>query len=145
MEKADFKRVADAPGRLDLAGAPEGFDALVMADIARARGGLSVFIARDGSRAEAFIAAMGFFAPEAEILFLPSWDCLPYDRISPSGGVAARRMAILDRLARGLDSKPRILVTPVNSLIQRLPPRSVIAQAGYAARPGQDVVMAELH
>ena len=144
MEKADFKRVADAPGRLDLAGAPEGFDALVMADIARARGGLSVFIARDGSRAEAFIAAMGFFAPEAEILFLPSWDCLPYDRISPSGGVAARRMAILDRLARGLDSKPRILVTPVNSLIQRLPPRSVIAQAGYAARPGQDVVMAEL-
>ena len=144
MDKADLKRVAEMPGRLDLASAPEGFDALVMADIARARGGLSVFVARDGSRAQAFIGAMAFFAPEVEILFLPSWDCLPYDRISPSGVVSAQRMAVLDRLARGLDARPRLLVTPVNSLIQKLPPRDVLATAGYSARPGQDVVMADL-
>ena len=41
---ADLKRIAHGPGRLELAGAPEGFDALVMADIARARGGLSVTV-----------------------------------------------------------------------------------------------------
>ena len=144
MDKADYKRVADAPGRLDLANAPEGFDALVMADVVRARGGLSVFVARDGSRAQAFISAMTFFAPEVEVLFLPSWDCLPYDRISPSGAVSAQRMAVLDRLARGLDTKPRLLVTPVNALIQKLPPREVVASAGYSARPGQDVVMSQL-
>ena len=46
---AEMRRVADDPGRLDLVGAPEGFDALVMADVARARKGLSVFVARDGS------------------------------------------------------------------------------------------------
>ena len=38
---AQLRRVADDPGRLDLVGAPEGFDALIMADMVRARGGLS--------------------------------------------------------------------------------------------------------
>ena len=56
----DLKRVAETPDALDLTGAPEGFDALVMADLARSRGGVSVFVARDGSRAGAFEAAMGF-------------------------------------------------------------------------------------
>ena len=82
----DLKRIADAPDALDLTGVPEGFDALVMADLARARGGLNVFVARDGSRASAFVEAMVFFAPEMEILRFPAWDCLPYDRpIRPSG------------------------------------------------------------
>ena len=60
---AQMRRVATDPGRLDLVGAPEGFDALVMADIVRARKGLSVFIARDGSRMSAFADAFRFFAP----------------------------------------------------------------------------------
>src|SRR5437763_482570 len=34
-----MRQVADDPGRLDLVGAPEGFDALVMADIVRAVNG----------------------------------------------------------------------------------------------------------
>ncbi|MGH7010848.1 MAG: hypothetical protein ACREEX_08420, partial [Caulobacteraceae bacterium] len=61
-------RLADEPGALTLAGAPEGLDALVLADLARARGDLCVFIARDGARAAAFAQAMGFFAREVEII-----------------------------------------------------------------------------
>ena len=80
---ADHRRIAQDPGRLDLVGAPEGFDALVMADIVKARGGLTVFVARDGSRLSAFIDAFTFFSPQVQILRFPSWDCLPYDRIGP--------------------------------------------------------------
>src|ERR1700712_637507 len=58
-----MRRVADDPGRLDLVGAPEGFDALVMADVVRARKGLSVFVARDGARISAFTDAFRFFGP----------------------------------------------------------------------------------
>ena len=141
----DLKRIAQFDGRLILSSAPEGFDALVMADIARARGGLSVFVARDGARASAFIDAMGFFAPEIEILRLPSWDCLPYDRLGPSGGIAAQRMAMLSRLAKGeTDSKPRLLVTQVPALLQRTPPREVIQRASYRAAGGQDVDIKDL-
>jgi len=141
----ELKKVARDDGRLDLAGAPEGFDALVMADIVRARGGLSVFIARDGARASAFMEAMGFFAPEVEVLQLPSWDCLPYDRVGPSAAVAAHRMATLTRLARGVDpKKPTLLVTAAAAALQRVPPRSVVAKAGYSARPGNEVAIADL-
>ena len=96
---AETRRFAQDPGRLDLVGAPEGFDALVMADIVKARGGLSVFVARDASRLSAFVDAFSFFASNVEIVRFPSWDCLPYDRIGPSAGVAAERMTALARLA----------------------------------------------
>ena len=86
---ADLKRIAQGPGRIDLTGAPEGFDALVMADLAKTHGGLCLFAARDGGRADVFVDALRFFAPELETLRFPSWDCLPYDRIGPSPGVAA--------------------------------------------------------
>ena len=64
---AELRRVAEDPGRLDLVGAPEGFDALAMADIVKARKGLSVFVARDGARLSAFTDAFRFFAPQVEV------------------------------------------------------------------------------
>jgi len=140
-----FRRVASDPGRLDLVGAPEGFDALVMADIVKARGGLSVFAARDGSRLSAFVDAFRFFAPAVEVLSFPSWDCLPYDRIGPSPGVAAQRMTTLARLAQGMDPKaPVLLVTTVPALLQRTPPISAVKDASYAARTGNVVEIAQL-
>jgi transcription-repair coupling factor (superfamily II helicase) len=139
------RRVADDPGRLDLVGAPEGFDALAMADIVKARGGLSVFAARDGSRLSAFVDAFRFFAPAVELLTFPSWDCLPYDRIGPSPGVAAQRMTTLARLAQGIDAKkPVLLVTTVPALMQRTPPISAVKDASYSARTGNVVEIAQL-
>jgi transcription-repair coupling factor (superfamily II helicase) len=141
----DLKRIAQDDGALALTGAPEGYDALVMADIARGRGGLSVFVARDGARASAFTDALRFFAPEMEVLRLPSWDCLPYDRLGPSPGVSAQRMATLARLVRGeADRKPRLLVTQAPALMQRLPPREALDRASYATRVGHDLDVADL-
>jgi transcription-repair coupling factor (superfamily II helicase) len=116
-----------------------------MSDIARARGGLSVFVARDGSRASAFADSMSFFAPELDLFTLPSWDCLPYDRAGPSAGLAAHRMAVLARLARGFDAKrPALLITSAAALLQRLPPRQVVTSAGYAAKTGANVDVGDL-
>ncbi|MEO8927475.1 MAG: transcription-repair coupling factor [Caulobacteraceae bacterium] len=144
-QSLEIKRVATAAGALELTSAPEGFDALVMADIARARGALIVFVARDGARASAFEGAMAFFAPEVEIVGFPAWDCLPYDRAGPSAGVAAHRMATLTRLARGLDAKkPALLVTTAPALLQRVPPRVSVTRAGYAAAGGASVDIADM-
>src|SRR5580704_11763201 len=116
-----------------------------MADLARARGGLNVFVARDGSRATAFEAAMGFFAPEMEILRLPAWDCLPYDRVGPSATVSAERMATLTRLARGgWGKRPALLLTHAPALMQRLPPKDLVLAAGYSASVGANVDMTQL-
>ncbi|MGA0607205.1 transcription-repair coupling factor [Phenylobacterium sp. VNQ135] len=137
--------MAEDPGRLDLVGAPEGFDALVMADVVKARKGLSVFVARDGARLSAFVDAFRFFAEGVEVLSFPAWDCLPYDRIGPSPGVAAQRMATLSRLAQGLDEKkPALLVTTVPALLQRVPPVKFVKRASYSAKVGNSVEIADL-
>ncbi|HPA39153.1 MAG TPA: CarD family transcriptional regulator, partial [Phenylobacterium sp.] len=143
--QAETRRIAQDPGRLDLIGAPEGFDALVMADILKARGGLAVFVARDGSRLSAFIDAFRFFASGVEILQFPSWDCLPYDRTGPSPGVAAQRMTTLARLAQGLDAKkPVLLVASVAAMIQRVPPKASVTGATWSAKVGNVVEIADL-
>jgi transcription-repair coupling factor (superfamily II helicase) len=144
VTQAEMRRVAEDPGRLDLVGAPEGFDALVMADVVRVRKGLSVFVARDAARMSAFTDAFKFFAPQVEVITLPAWDCLPYDRVGPSAGIAAQRMTTLARLAGGLDHTPRLLVTSVPAMIQRTPPQALVQRASYSARTGNQVEIADL-
>ncbi len=142
---AQMRRIAEDPGRLDLVGAPEGFDALALADILKARKGLAVFVARDGSRLSAFEDAFNFFAPAVEVLRFPAWDCLPYDRIGPSPAVAAQRMTTLARLAHGLDDKvPKLLLTTAPALLQRVPPKAAVLSGAYSARSGNVVQMAAL-
>ena len=142
----DIDRIAKAPGRLDLTGAPEGFDALVLADLARARKGVVVFVARDGPRANAFADCLAFFAPEIEVLRIPSWDCLPYDRVGPTPGVSAARMAALASLAHRPKSRHEslVVVATAPAMLQRVPPREAISAASYRARTGRDVAMTEL-
>ena len=141
----DFSRIAAAKGRLDLVSAPEGFDALVTAELARARKDATLFVARDSSRADAFQGALAFFDPTLPVLRFPAWDCLPYDRISPSPAVAAARMAALAQLAerRGGEG-PLLVVATLQAVLQRVPPRDAIRQASYQARTGRDVNVAEL-
>ena len=102
-------------------------------------------MARDTQRAQAFAEALAFFARDVESLRLPNWDCLPYDRIGPSAGMAAERMGALSRLAHhGGRKPPQILVTTAPALLQRSPPRSTLKSASYLARVGQDVKVPDL-
>ena len=94
-------------GAVTLARAPEGYDAFVVAELTRAlakdgeqRAVTLAFVARDGLRAQAFIDALSFAAPEIEALYFPSWDCQPYDRVSPNAAISAERMTVLARLAQ---------------------------------------------
>jgi len=138
------------PGVTLLAGVPEGFDALVLADLARLRAsggaGLALcHVARDDQRLAALAEALAFFAPDIEILALPAWDCLPFDRVSPSSALVSRRLAALAALSRGLDrDHAAVLLTTVNAALQRLMPRAVLKAAPRALRPGNRVDMGEL-
>ena len=130
-------------GRLLVGGCPEGFDARYLAGIvARARGPV-VHVARDDARMAAMRASLRFFAPELPVLAFPAWDCLPYDRISPNGDIAARRMATLAALADGF-GRPAVVLTSVNAATQRVPSRAVLAQASFTAEVGGRVDVAAL-
>ncbi len=102
-----------------------------------------VVICRDGPRMATLSRALGFFAPDIEVLEFPAWDCLPYDRASPHADVVAQRMMTLSRLARvkGRD-KPAVVLATVNAVLQRVPPRETLARQSLSAAPGNLLPMA---
>lgn len=152
----DFKRsLAELAkgGSLTLSSLADGFDAFCVARLTRglardaeSRAVALVHVSRDSQRARAFADALHFADPEIEILEFPSWDCQPYDRVSPHPGVSARRMTVLSRLARSRSAleRPRILATTVNALVQRVAPLRQIAGDAFSAAPGNIVDRDEL-
>ena len=116
------------PGRLLVGGCPEGFDARYLAEVIARADGPVIHVARDDARLASLRAALRFFAPELPVLAFPAWDCLPYDRVSPNPEIVAERIAGLTRLLEPATA-PRIVLTTVNALVQRVPPREVFRGA----------------
>ncbi len=120
---------------LILSGAPEGYDAALIARELD-RGQPVIHIARDDRRMASMRAALAFFAPQAAILEFPAWDCAPYDRVSPQAAIQAARMSVLGALAQGAVKGPFILLTTLSAAMQRLPAREVLRGASFHARVG---------
>src|SRR6266851_2735859 len=121
-----------AAGRaLTLASVADGAEGLVLADLARAIAAKPnapatslLVVCRDGARMAQLARALAFFAPDIGTLEFPAWDCQPYDRTSPHPGIVAQRMTALSRLARRkaeVPSRPSLLLTTVNAVVQRVP------------------------
>ncbi|OQW62122.1 MAG: transcription-repair coupling factor [Proteobacteria bacterium HN_bin10] len=140
-----IETLARSKDALTVSGAPEGVDAAGLAEAARLRGGVTVFVARDETRAAQFEAAVKFFTPELETLRLPGWDTLPYDRISPAASVAAQRCAALTQLARRSEKDaPLLVVATASAVAQRTPPRQRLTQGAFAAEAGAETSMEQL-
>ncbi len=137
----DLKTILTAQAPLTLAGVPTGFQPSLLADLARAAKTRAVFVAPDESAMRAIASTAAFFAPDLEIVQFPAWDCLPYDRASPTLRVMAERIAALYRL-QGKTSGPQLLLTTANAATQRvLTPfrvRQLVARLAPGERIGRD-------
>jgi transcription-repair coupling factor (superfamily II helicase) len=126
------------PRALVLSGAPEGHDAAVIGGLVE--GGARrewLHVCRDDSRMARFQAALAFFHPDLAALTFPAWDCLPYDRVSPNGEIVSRRIDTLTRLAaRTAGDPPLVVLTTVNALVQRVPPRRLFDGRVLILKPG---------
>ena len=119
-----LQRVLRAKQPLTLASVPTGFLPWLAADLARAAhhgsgGGRAVVIVADEAAMRALAETVPLFAPEVEVLTLPGWDCLPYDRASPALRVMAERLATLSAL-QAKREKPQLLVATASAATQRL-------------------------
>src|ERR1700756_2523726 len=134
-----------AAGRaLTFANVAEGAEGLIVSDLARALAArpkpspvsLAV-VCRDGARMQQLARALEFFAPDIDVMQIPAWDCQPYDRVSPHGGILAQRLTALAKLSRLTGSdKPLIVLTTVNAITQRVPLRDTIAAQALSVAPG---------
>ncbi|KZD03723.1 transcription-repair coupling factor [Oceanibaculum pacificum] len=135
-----------APRRTALFGAPAGYDALLLARLAREAGGRGlVHVATDDARLAMLAESLSFFARDCDILSLPAWDCLPYDRVSPNGDILGRRVDALTRLLQPVEAKGgRILLTTVSSILQKVPARIAFSQSVLSVKVGQRVEVDDL-
>ncbi|TCP41008.1 transcription-repair coupling factor [Rhodovulum marinum] len=126
------------PLHITAGGAPEGYDARLLAREMARTGRPVLHVARDDKRLAAMHAALSFFAPDAVVLDFPAWDCLPYDRVSPNPDVEAARMATLAALVAGIPG-PFILLTTLNAATQRVPARDLLREASFTAQVGAQI------
>ncbi len=139
----DLPKILSAKKPITLAGAPQGFIPWLAADLARAAKGRAVFIAPDEAAMRHIVDAAHYFAPEMETLSFPAWDCLPYDRSSPSLRSSSERLATLHALQRKAKG-PQLLVTTVNAATQRTLTPFRIRQLVAHLAPGERVDLHKL-
>ncbi len=125
-------------GATPIWGVPEGFDALLLSRRLGEHHGPLLHVARDDAALARIDELLGFFAPDAEVLRFPAWDCLPYDRVSPNPALVSERVATLTRLLEPATGG-RIVITTVNALVQRVPPRSAFEGASLSIRTGESL------
>jgi transcription-repair coupling factor (superfamily II helicase) len=132
-------------------GVPEGLDALLLGELARRAAAVEppspiLHVARDGTRLATLEEALGFFAPDVEVMSFPAWDGVPYDRVAPNAETIAQRIATLAALtgrAPGAN-QPLIVLTTVNAIVQKVPAADFIAASSLALQPGNVIAMQEL-
>lgn len=130
---------------------PEGADALVVAKIwrqslAENNGQDVLFVARDEQRMNAIAQSLKFYLPSITPLSIPAWDCLPYDRVSPSQNIVGSRLkafAILTnrnkQVAAKKTAQPRLILTSINAVMMRTAPRSYFNRANLTLKLGNRV------
>ena len=141
------ERLGRENARTLIGGVPEGFDALFITALSEAGAGAGndvMVVARDDVSMARKAEALAFFSPAVECLEFPAWDCLPYDRVSPRGGLVNRRIDTLARLSdTGNMEKTRkgntgrVVLTTVSALLQRIPPRRGFADSALALNTGR--------
>ncbi|HEU0067295.1 MAG TPA: transcription-repair coupling factor, partial [Sphingomonas sp.] len=132
-----LKTILSAQRALTLSGVPTGFQPSLLGDLARAAG-RAVFLAPDEAAMRALAATVPFFAPDVEVVSYPAWDCLPYDRASPTLRVMAERIAALHRL-QAKRSKPQLILATANAASQRVLTPFRIRQLVAALAPGERI------
>jgi len=115
-------------------------DALLIAQLARARRPLAVFTAtaQDGQR---LLEEIPFFDKDLKVHLLPDWETLPYDPLSPHHDLVSERLATLYQLTqRALD----VAIVPITTALYRLTPVEYLAGRSFHFTQGTRLAPHEL-
>ena len=108
-----------------------------------------VIVLPDFKSCEVFSENLHFFADNdtPEIILFPSYNILPFKRISYHNETAANRIHTLYNLA--VNNSPKIVLTPVETLLQRLIPKQALCDYAELLMCGEEIdrddLVAKLH
>jgi transcription-repair coupling factor (superfamily II helicase) len=97
-------------------------------------GAVSVVVTPSSASAQDLAAALRFFlGADVPQCLLPDWETLPYDPFSPHEDIVAERLQVLRSLP---ELTSGVLIVPVQTLLQRLPPRAWLTTATLNLKVG---------
>ncbi len=126
---------------------PEAARALTVAALAHLSERRPIVVALPtGTAALRLTEDLGQYLGAGEVELFPSWETLPFERVSPAVETMGRRLQVLWRL-RHPEHAPRVVVASVRALLQRLGPHiedvePIVATKGGVLDP--DVLVARL-
>lgn len=121
---------------------PTSAHGLVLAELWGKNPRSLLYIAVNESAMEQVASELAFFAKDATVLKFPSWDVMPYDRISPKTSLMAERMSTLGSLLQR--NNCTILLTTVSAAIQKLPPKEALQDTHIHIERGQHIKLTTL-
>ena len=95
-----------------------------------------VVVTESNEAADQWVAEWSFFAADSDlpVMRLPDWETLPFDVFSPHEDIISERLRTLYRLP---DLRRGLVVVPVATLMQRLPPRQWLLGECLVLKVGQ--------
>lgn len=112
--------------------------ALWLVEQAAERGVLLHIFSGEDQLARVRAAAEAFAGTGIEVLVLPPWDVLPYDRSAPSASVVGQRVRTLEALPRPAE-RARLVLTTADAALQRVPARESWADSAMWLEVGREL------
>lgn len=132
--QADFEKIKV------IASVAEGYDAFLLGDIYKQSSSDILYIVSDGLTLETTVDLLKTLYPDVEVLKLPAWDTVPYDRVSPNVEIIAERVQTLCSLAKNpTPKKPRIIVASIGAVIQKLPLKKIFLNSIREVKIGSEL------
>lgn len=128
MTHSDLDQLFSQHSSLTFAGIPKDAQGAFIARAVEKNDVPIILVTHTDREMESLADALRFFAPKRNVTTFPAWDCLPYDRSSPSPAIISQRVQLLCQLASGALSAP-IIVTTINAFMQKLPPKEIMEAA----------------
>ena len=118
----------------------DGYDVFLLGDMYKTVSSDILYIVSDGITLENTVDLLRVKYPSIEVLKLPAWDTVPYDRVSPNVNIVAERVQTLCALARVPEGKKaRIIVASVGAVIQRLPLKKIFLNSIREVKVGSEL------
>ena len=122
---------------IKISGSPEGFDADLIIKEVNA-GKTSIHVCRDDKRLLEAKQALQFYNAGFKVLEFPAWDCLPYDRVSPSLTIVSKRISTLSKLTRE-QVNPFVVLTTVAAITQKTQSIKTIKETVFNLNVGKQL------
>ena len=130
-------------GWTGIANAVPGWDGKLLAELVEKHQRV-IHVCHDDARMDDLEGYVKFFTPDLEVLKIPAWDCLPYDRVSPNPAISSQRAFAFSYLAELEPQRTCLILTTVNAYLQRLPPLSFFQGMSKTLNLGKKYPLADL-